>query len=120
MAGAFKKWAEIPKQDIRSFMVPRLGEKHFDENIAKVDQLVPIAKEKGCSMGQLALAWVHHQGLDVCPIPGTTSEKHLLENIAALAVELTPAEVEKLSSLFPVGSIKGGRYPPGKPTFESN
>jgi len=119
LAGLFKSNSEIPKGDFRT-MVPRLSGKHFDENFAKVQQLIPIAEAKGCTMGQLALAWVHHQGMDVCPIPGTTSEKHLIENIEALSVELTPEEVEKLSSLFPIGSIKGGRYPPGAPTFESN
>ena len=119
LAGLFKSSSDIPKGDFRT-MVPRLSDKHFDENFAKVQQLVPIAEAKGCSTGQLALAWVHHQGIDVCPIPGTTSEKHLAQNVAALGVELSREEIEKLCSLFPIGSIKGGRYPPGAPTFESN
>ena len=119
LAGAFKSSSEIPKGDFRA-IVPRLNPKNFDKNFEKVQQLFPIAENLGCTIGQLALAWVQHQGIDVCPIPGTTSEKHLVENVDALNVSLSEEEVSILSSLFPIGSIQGARYPPGAPTFESN
>ena len=119
LSGAFKSNTEIPKGDFRS-MVPRLNAANFDKNYERVAKLSAIASETGCTMGQLALAWVHHQGNDLCPIPGTTSEKHLIENVEALNISLSADEVKFLDDLFPVGSSAGGRYPPGFPTFEDN
>ena len=119
LSGAFTSNAEIPKGDFRS-MVPRLNAANFEKNYKNILKLSEMACAKDCAMGQLALAWVHHQGNDVCPIPGTTSEKHLIENVEALSISLSSDEMKTLDELFPVGSITGGRYPPGFPTFEDN
>ena len=73
-----------------------------------------IAKRKGCTPAQLALAWVLAQGLDVIPIPGTKQKKRLLENIGALRVQLSTADIAEISTAVPVGSAKGTRYPEGQ------
>ena len=70
-----------------------------------------IARRKGCTPAQLALAWVLAQGPDVIPIPGTKQNKRLLENVGALEVKLSEAELAEISSAVPAGSAKGTRYP---------
>jgi aryl-alcohol dehydrogenase-like predicted oxidoreductase len=69
-----------------------------------------IAKEKGCTPSQLALAWVEAQGKDIVPIPGTKRRKYLEENVAALDVKLTPADLQRIDEAFPAGSASGQRY----------
>ncbi|KAK9163659.1 hypothetical protein Syun_004561 [Stephania yunnanensis] len=65
---------------------------------------------KGCTASQLALAWVHHQGSDVCPIPGTTKIDNLEQNIGALSVKLTHEEMSEFESLASEDNVKGDRY----------
>ncbi|CAL0314670.1 unnamed protein product [Lupinus luteus] len=77
--------------------------KHNKTIFEKVDEL---AAKKGCTPSQLALAWVHHQGNDVCPIPGTTKIENFNQNIGALSVKLTAEEMAELESL----AVKGDRY----------
>ena len=77
-----------------------------------------IATKKGCTPSQLALAWVHHQGKDVCPIPGTTKIENFNKNIGALSVKLTPEEMTKLESFALKDSVKGDRYTLGTPTWK--
>lgn len=67
-----------------------------------------MAARKGCTPAQLALAWVHHQGNDVCPIPGTTKIENLKQNIGALSVKLTPEEMSELERY--ADAVKGDRY----------
>jgi aryl-alcohol dehydrogenase-like predicted oxidoreductase len=69
-----------------------------------------MAAKKGCTTGQLALAWVHHQGNDVCPIPGTTKMENFNQNIGALSIELSPEEMAELKSIASADAVKGGRY----------
>lgn len=69
-----------------------------------------MAVRKGCSTSQLALAWVHHRGNDVVPIPGTTKISNLDSNIGALPVKLTPEEMAELEAYALADEIKGGRY----------
>ncbi|KMZ57558.1 hypothetical protein ZOSMA_853G00010 [Zostera marina] len=66
---------------------------------------------------QLALAWVHHQGSDVCPIPGTIKIQNLKSNIKALSVKLTPEDMSELESYASVDDIKGARYQPSHSTY---
>jgi len=68
-----------------------------------------MSEKKGCTPAQLALAWVHHQGDDVCPIPGTTKIENFNQNIGALSVKLTPEEMYELESLAQPGFVKGER-----------
>jgi aryl-alcohol dehydrogenase-like predicted oxidoreductase len=69
-----------------------------------------MATRKGCTPSQLALAWVHHQGNDVCPIPGTTKIENFNQNIGAVSVKLTPEEMAELESFASEDVVKGDRY----------
>ena len=69
-----------------------------------------MAARKGCTPAQLALAWVHHQGDDVVPIPGTTKLENFNQNIGALSVKLTPEEMAQLESFASADAVKGDRY----------
>ena len=73
--------------------------------------LAQFAREKGCTPGQLALAWLLARGPDIVPIPGTKRRDRLEENVGALDVRLTAAEVERLSDAIPAGAVAGLRYP---------
>ena len=79
-----------------------------------VAEIGALAKQKGCTTAQLAIAWVLAQGPDLIPIPGTKQKKRLAENLGALDVKLSPAEIESLSSALPPGAAKGTRYPEGQ------
>lgn len=69
-----------------------------------------MATRKGCTPSQLALAWVHHQGNDVYPIPGTTSIKNLEQNIGALSIKLTSEEMGELEFIASADGVKGDRF----------
>ena len=90
---------------------PRFMGENFNRNIALVDKVRSLAEAKGCTAGQLALAWVLARGDDVVPIPGTKRRTYLEENVAALDVELTAADLEEIEAVFPVGAGAGDRYP---------
>ena len=77
-----------------------------------------MALRKGCTPSQLALAWVHHQGNDVCPIPGTTKIENLNQNIRALSVELSVENMAELESIASADAVKGDRSL--FPTWEEN
>ena len=89
---------------------PRLQGDNFTRNLELVGRLHDLAAAKQCTPGQLALAWLVAQGHDVVPIPGTKRRRYLEENVAALDVDLTSADVALLDELLPVGSAVGPRY----------
>jgi aryl-alcohol dehydrogenase-like predicted oxidoreductase len=89
---------------------PRLNGEALEANLALVDRVRSIASDKGCTPGQLALAWVLAQGDDVVPIPGTKRVKYLEENVGALDVELTSADVAALEAAVPRDAVVGARY----------
>ena len=70
-----------------------------------------MAKNKGVTTAQLALAWVHAQGDDVFPIPGTKRVKYFEQNAAAVDVHLSAQELQSLNQMFPAGAASGTRYP---------
>jgi aryl-alcohol dehydrogenase-like predicted oxidoreductase len=72
---------------------------------------VELAKAKGCSPAQLALAWVLAQGEDIVPIPGTRRQRNLQENVGAVAVTLSADELRHIDEVLPKGAAVGGRYP---------
>jgi aryl-alcohol dehydrogenase-like predicted oxidoreductase len=76
-----------------------------------------IALRKGCTTGQLALAWVQHQGDDVVPIPGTTKIKNFDENVRSLKVLLSKEDIAEIEALFYVDSVVGDRYTDMRSTF---
>ena len=69
-----------------------------------------MAVEKHCTPAQLALAWVLAQGNDIVPIPGTKRPHYVAENIGALAVQLSKADLERIDAAFPAGAAAGDRY----------
>ncbi|XP_059642043.1 probable aldo-keto reductase 2 [Cornus florida] len=89
---------------------PRLQAKNLEHNNYVFERVNEMATKKGCSPSQLALAWVHHQGNDVCPIPGTTKIENLNKNIAALSIKLTPKEITELESFASADAVKGDRH----------
>ena len=89
---------------------PRFTGENFKTNQAKVALLQNMAKNKGCTASQLALAWVLHQGNDILPLFGTTNQNRLQENIAALNVQLSSDELTSLNEMFPEGAFEGSRY----------
>ncbi|MDX6325742.1 MAG: hypothetical protein QOK15_2096 [Nocardioidaceae bacterium] len=94
----------------RSSYFPRFQGEALEANLALVDRIREVADTKGCTPGQLALAWVLAQGDDVAPIPGTKRVRYLEENAAALEVHLEPADLERLESAVPRGAVVGDRY----------
>jgi aryl-alcohol dehydrogenase-like predicted oxidoreductase len=90
---------------------PRYAEGNLAHNVALVHRIEAIAERKGCTPGQLALAWLLAQGPDVIPIPGTKRKERLLENLGALAVSLSKSDVEEISNAIPAGAAAGTRYP---------
>jgi aryl-alcohol dehydrogenase-like predicted oxidoreductase len=90
---------------------PRYAEGNLAHNVALVARIEAIAQRKGCTPGQLALAWLLAQGPDIIPIPGTKRRERLVENLGALAVSLSKSDVEEISSAIPAGAAAGTRYP---------
>ena len=97
--------------DIRRGM-PRFLEPHFSANLQLLSEARKIAAEAGCSLPQLALAWLLQKSPRVIPIVGTTSLLHLREDLAATAVKLSSDTVEKIERAINAGSVSGVRYPP--------
>jgi aryl-alcohol dehydrogenase-like predicted oxidoreductase len=94
----------------RSAYFPRFQGDALEANLALVQRIREIAEEKGCTPGQLALAWVLAQGDDVTPIPGTKRVRYLEENVGALEVELSPEEIGRLEAAVPREAVVGDRY----------
>ena len=92
---------------------PRFVGDNFQRNRALVEKIEGIAREKACTPSQLVLAWLLAQGDDVVPIPGTKRKERVDENLGALEVKLTPAEVARISAVVPTGAAAGARYPEG-------
>lgn len=92
-------------------MTPRTSLENDKKNKIFYDRLVEIAKKHdNKTAGQLALSWVCHRGDDVAPIPGTTKEKNLLENIGALDIKLSEAEIKEIADAVPENEVEGSRY----------
>ena len=100
---------DFPDDDFRKFH-PRFQGENFEKNIALVREVEAIAAEKGCTTAQLALAWVLAKGDDVVPIPGTKHVRYLDQNIGALEVKLSDADLERLDEILPPGAAAGMRY----------
>ena len=90
--------------------LPRFQPKNMEKNAAIFERVSEMAARKGCTSSQLALAWVHHQGSDVCPIPGTTKIENFNQNVRALSVKLTAEEMAELESYAAIGDVQGDRY----------
>ncbi|KAF0893598.1 hypothetical protein E2562_027323 [Oryza meyeriana var. granulata] len=100
----------LSDQDFRKHM-PRFQPENLEKNAEIFERVNTMAALNGCTPSQLALAWVHHQGSDVCPIPGTTKIKNFNQNVGALSVKLTPEEMTELESYACTDVVQGDRYP---------
>ena len=109
LTGAFQKPDDLAADDWRR-NGPRFQSENFQTNLDLVAKIRALAAAKGCTPSQLALAWVLAQGNDIVPIPGTKRIKYLDENLAAIKVVLTPAELEQIKEALPPGRASGERY----------
>lgn len=112
LTGRFKQFDDLPENDFRRTM-PRFQGENFEKNLELVREIERMAAEKGVTPSQLAIAWVLQQGDDVVPIPGTKDVKHLEENVAAVNMRLTDADLKRLDEILPVGAAAGTRYSEG-------
>ena len=110
LTGSIKKDEDLAANDWRRG-VPRFGAEHFARNVALVEEVETLAKEKGCTPAQLALAWVLAQGDDIVPIPGTKRRNYLEENVGALEVTLSKDDLARIEALALAEKVSGARYP---------
>ncbi|PON87140.1 Aldo/keto reductase/potassium channel subunit beta [Trema orientale] len=88
---------------------PRFQGENFERNKLLYAQMEKLAEKHGCTIPQLALAWVLHQGDDVAPIPGTTKTKNLDDNIGSFKVKLSNEDLKEISDLVPINEVAGDR-----------
>ncbi len=110
LSGEIKTIDDLEDDDWRRTN-PRFQDDNFDKNIKLVERIKEIAEEKGVAASQLVLAWVLAQGEDLVPIPGTKRRKYIEQNAAAVDIELTADEVERINEVFPRDAASGLRYP---------
>ncbi|MCL2726574.1 MAG: aldo/keto reductase [Polyangiaceae bacterium] len=110
LTGQIKRFEDFAPDDFRRHS-PRFQGDNFKKNLALVEHVADIAKAKGCSPSQLALAWVLAGGDFIVPIPGTKRRKYLEENLGALSVKLTAEDMSRIEAAFPKGAAAGTRYP---------
>ncbi|QFY62089.1 aldo/keto reductase [Rhizobium grahamii] len=109
LTGAIQKREDLGADDFRS-QLPRFQAENFDANAALVAKLEALAKQKGVTAAQLALAWVLHQGDDIVPIPGARKVNHLEQNAAATDIVLSKQELAELTETISLDQIAGKRY----------
>jgi aryl-alcohol dehydrogenase-like predicted oxidoreductase len=107
LSGRFSSPEELDEGDFRRYG-PRFTGENLRQNLKLAERVKELAAEKGCTAGQLALAWVLHRGEHIVPIPGTKRVSYLEENLAAAEIELTPQDVERIAQAVP--SAAGERY----------
>ncbi|MDQ1391095.1 MAG: hypothetical protein QOF30_72 [Acidimicrobiaceae bacterium] len=103
LTGTIASPTDLADDDFRRIGQPRFHGANFEHNVTLVEIVKTIASEKGCAPGQIALAWVHAQGEDVVPIPGTRRRRYLEQNVGALDISLTAHELAQLDSLRAAG-----------------
>jgi aryl-alcohol dehydrogenase-like predicted oxidoreductase len=110
LAGQIRRFEDFAPDDYRRNS-PRFQGENFKKNLDLVARIETTAKEKKCTPGQLALAWLLAQGEDIIPIPGTKRRKYLEENAGALKVVLTAQDLQRIDEVAPQGVASGLRYP---------
>ncbi len=110
LTGQIKSFDDLAPDDYRRHS-PRFQGENFNRNLELVARIQQLAKEKGCSAAQLALAWVMAQGEDIVPIPGTKRRAYLEENEGALDVSLSDEDLTRIDEVAPKGAASGLRYP---------
>jgi aryl-alcohol dehydrogenase-like predicted oxidoreductase len=109
LTGQIKRFDDFAADDYRRFS-PRFQGENFQKNLDLLGRVELMARQRGATPSQLALAWILAKHPHVVPIPGTKRRKYLEENSGALTLELSPAEVAELDSAFPLGAATGARY----------
>jgi aryl-alcohol dehydrogenase-like predicted oxidoreductase len=109
LTGAITSPDDFAPDDFRRSS-PRFMGENFARNLDLVRHVEQLARQKGCTASQLALAWLLARGPDVIPIPGTKRVKYLEENVGALNVKLSEAELQEIEAIFPAGAASGARY----------
>ncbi|KAJ9370892.1 hypothetical protein DTO282F9_5273 [Paecilomyces variotii] len=110
LTGKYRSPNDFPEGDWRR-MAPRFSEENFPKNLQLVDEIQSLARKKGCTAGQLTLAWLLAQGEDIFPIPGTTHIERLKENIGAVNVHLNKEDVDIIRKACKNAEVHGERYP---------
>jgi len=110
LTGQIKTFADLAADDYRRFS-PRFQGENFQKNLALVAKVEELARAKGCTASQLALAWLLAQQPFVVPIPGTKRRRYLEENVGAAAVRLTEDDLRHIDEVAPKGAAAGMRYP---------
>ncbi len=111
LAGGVKRAEELPEGDFRR-NDPRYQGENFDNNLKAAEAVRKVAQSIGATAGQVAIAWLLHQGPDIVPIPGTKRVKYLEENVAAAAIALDATRLRALDEALPPGTASGPRYSP--------
>jgi aryl-alcohol dehydrogenase-like predicted oxidoreductase len=116
LTGAIRKTEDLAPDDFR-LRTPRFQGDNLGRNLVLVDRLAHMAGERGVTPAQLALAWVLSRGSDVVPIPGTRKSSRLEENVKALDIRLSGADLAALEEAAPSGVAAGERYAPSSMTL---
>ena len=111
LTGQIRRFEDLAPDDYRR-LSPRFQGENFEKNLELVRHIEELAAAKGCRASQLALAWVLAQGEFIVPIPGTKRRTYLEENLRALSVHLSAADLARINDIAPVGVAAGLRYPP--------
>jgi aryl-alcohol dehydrogenase-like predicted oxidoreductase len=109
LTGRFKTIDDLPPDDWRR-STPRFQGENFQKNLELVKTIKELAVAKGCTPSQFALAWVLAKGDDIVPIPGTKRVKYLDDNLGAVNVRLTAADLAQIDAILPPGAASGARY----------
>ncbi|HEY0159179.1 MAG TPA: aldo/keto reductase [Thermoanaerobaculia bacterium] len=110
LTGRFKSPDDLPPDDYRR-RSPRFTGENFRRNVQLLERVEELARQRGVTPSQLALAWVLHRGDDIVPIPGTKQRKYLEENVRAMEIRLSDEELQRIEEVAPKGAVAGDRYP---------
>lgn len=110
LTGQYRSPDDFEANDTRKYF-PRFSKENFPKNLQLVETLQKLAEKKGCTSGQLSLAWILAQGEDFIVIPGTTKMKNLEENVGAVGIQLTENEIQQIRKVCQEADAVGDRYP---------
>ena len=110
LTGRFRQIGDLEANDAR-LRHPRFQDANLQRNLDILDRVEEIARPKGVTTAQLAIAWLLAKGEDIVPIPGTKQRRYLEQNAAATSIRLTDDEVKRLDQAIPSGMTAGPRYP---------
>jgi aryl-alcohol dehydrogenase-like predicted oxidoreductase len=110
LTGTISGADSMAAEDTRRARFPRFAQANIDANVALARRVAEVARERGHTPAQLALAWLLHRGDHIVPIPGTTKPSRVEENVAAADIELTADEIARLEAAVPRDAVRGQRH----------